>query len=150
MLGSDFLTSSSGTGNGWDYNQGVHSDVQQCGRGSPTIPENNLNQNSSKVDVPPSIYFSDRQSVFTDGARKGQDSAQVHVDDESGVTAGDFWRRRSPGSLHGEEEAAARTLSSNKWVSFGSHRNRGASSVKVHFNPSRTVTVWLPKPSVCR
>lgn len=51
---------------------------------------------------------------FPDGAGEGEDSAQVHADDEPRVAAGCFRRRRPSGSLHGEEEAAARALSSNK------------------------------------
>lgn len=69
----------------------------------------------TEVDVTPaSVSSADCHSVRPDGAGKSQNSAQVHVDDEPGVAAGDLRGRRSPGPLHGQEEAAARTLPSNK------------------------------------
>lgn len=51
-----------------------------------------------------------------DGAGTGQDTAQVHVDDEPGVAASYFWRCWTPGSLHRKEKAATWTMYTNKWV----------------------------------
>lgn len=51
-----------------------------------------------------------------DGAGAGQNSAQVHVDDEPWVAACDLWRRWPSGSFHWTEEAAPWTVWFNKWV----------------------------------
>lgn len=75
---------SSGAGNGGNNNQRVHSDGWQCRRGTDN---HNFVKNYffSRIKLNNSVSF-----PFPDGAGEGQDSAEVHADDEPRVSAGYF------------------------------------------------------------
>lgn len=87
-----YIHSSPGAGNGGDNNPRVHSDGWQRRRGSGCFTMRAIHQNFSTVDycIILQTIFLIFVPVYPDGAGEGQNSAQVHVDDEPRVAASYF------------------------------------------------------------